>query len=108
MGRGFSAVAAFILLAACQPGETDAANGDTAPGEPVVSYACGSGALVDLDQANVERLAKAFGEPGLGARVCALFAPAGGVLPDEGGTVTAELPDGAPATATVRRPPGAA
>ena len=64
--------------------------------------------LVDLDAANHQRVADAFGETGLGARFCELFAPAGRVLSDEGGTVRATLPEGPPATATVRRPPGAA
>lgn len=106
MARGFSAAAALVLLAACQT--TGGSDLETAPGEPVVSYACASGALVDLDEANLGRLAAAFGEAGLGTRVCELFAPAGRVLPDEGGTVTAELPQGPPAAATVRPPPGAA
>ena len=108
MGRGFSAVAALILLAGCQAGGGEPEATEAASGEPVVSYACASGALVDLDEANHERVADAFGEAGLGAKVCALFAPAGRVLSDDGGTVRAELPEGAPVAATVRRPPGAA
>ena len=105
MGRGFSAVAALILLAGCQDGSEAI---QAASGEPVVSYACASGALVDLDAANHQRVADAFGETGLGARVCELFAPADAILSDEDRTVSAALPEGPPATATVRRPPGAA
>ncbi len=105
MGRGSAAALALVLLAGCTRESGDAADAGAAVGEPVASFACGSAdALVDLDQANLDRLADAFGETGIGGKVCGLFAPV--ASPAEAETMRATLPDGRPVAATVRPAPG--
>jgi len=101
MRLGPAAALALVLLAGCARESGDAADAGAAVGEPVASFACGSeDALVDLDQTNLDRVADAFGETGIGAKVCALFAPE--APPAERETVRATLPDGRPVAATVR------
>ncbi len=101
MGRGSVAALALVLLAGCDRDTGGAADPGAPLGEPVASFACGSAdALVDLDQPNLDRLSDAFGETGIGAKVCELFASE--AAPAEPETMRATLPDGRPVAATVR------